>query len=139
MPAGAGGQPACPNLYQKISASVNFNAVAHGASCRAAALRFGVAPSTAVRWVKRFRETGDRKALPQGGDYRSQAIEVHADFILMLVEERKDITLAEIVELLKTERAFACAQSTVWRFFSRRELTFKKRQHMPANSNARMS
>ncbi|CTQ60584.1 Transposase [Roseibium album] len=116
-----------------------LDAVAAGASCRAAAARFGIAPSTAVRWVKRFRETGDRRALPQGGDYRSQAIEAHADFILELVAARKDITLAEIVERLMTERAFACAQSTVWRFFSRRGFTFKKRQRMPANNSARMS
>lgn len=103
-----------------------LDAVADGALCRAAAVRFGVALLTAICWVKRFQETGDRKALPQGGDYRSQAIEVHADFILTFVEARKDVTLAEIVERLKTEKAFACAQSTVWRFFSRRGITFKK-------------
>jgi len=40
-------------------------------SCRAAAARFGVAPSTAIRWVARRRETGSFASKPQGGDIRS--------------------------------------------------------------------
>lgn len=80
---------------------------------RSAATRFGVAPSTAVHWVKRFQQTGDRRALPQGGDYRSQDIEAHAHFILTLVADRKDTTLAEIVNRLNADKAFSCAQSIV--------------------------
>jgi hypothetical protein len=34
-------------------------AVDSGLSCRASAARFGVAPSTAIRWEARRRETGD--------------------------------------------------------------------------------
>jgi transposase-like protein len=34
-------------------------AVDSGSSCRAAAARFGVAPSTAIRWRAQQRETGD--------------------------------------------------------------------------------
>ncbi len=37
-------------------------------SCRAAAARFGVAPSTAIRWQAPRRATGSFAAKPQGGD-----------------------------------------------------------------------
>ena len=33
-------------------------AIDGGLSCRAAAMRFGVAPSTAIRWEAQRRETG---------------------------------------------------------------------------------
>ncbi len=112
-----------------------LDAVENGMSCRAAADRFGVAPSTAIRWVSRLKQTGARAPKQQGGDLRSHHIEAHGDFILGLVEERKDITLAEIAEKLESERSFTAAQSTIWRFFARRDITFKKRQRMlPSNS-----
>jgi hypothetical protein len=43
-------------------------AVDDGMSCRAAAARFGVAPSTAIRWQARRRQTGNVSPKPQGGD-----------------------------------------------------------------------
>ena len=48
-------------------------AVDGGLSCRAAAARFGVAPSTAIRWQAQQRETGSVASKPQGGDMRSRA------------------------------------------------------------------
>ena len=41
-------------------------AVEEGASCRAAAARFGVGVSSAIRWVSRFRTRGGRQAGRQG-------------------------------------------------------------------------
>ena len=38
-----------------------------GMSRRAAAARFGVAPSTAVELVRHWKETGSCEARPQGG------------------------------------------------------------------------
>jgi transposase len=46
-------------------------------SRRAAAERFGVSVSRAVRWVKRWHETGVRGPRPQGGDKRSHRIEAY--------------------------------------------------------------
>ncbi len=103
-----------------------IDAVDGGMSCRAAADRFEVAHSTAIKWVERWRRTGERSPMKQGGDYRSRHIEAHGDFILGLIDEHKDITLAEIVERLGSEHGFRCAQSTVWRFFARHSITFKK-------------
>jgi transposase len=45
-------------------------AVEGGASYRQAAARFGVSGSAAMKWVRRFRQTGSIAAKPMGGDRR---------------------------------------------------------------------
>lgn len=101
-------------------------AVDDGISRRAAAERFGVAPSTAIRWVQQWRRTGSVQPRPQGGDNRSQRIEAHSDEILALVDETPDMTLAEIAAHLEEAHGLRVAQSTVWRFFERHGITLKK-------------
>ena len=101
-------------------------AVESGMSRRSAAQRFGVAASTAIKWVAQWRRTGDVQPRPRGGDHRSHRIEAHAEEILALVEETPDMTLAEIAAHLKNEPGLRVSQSTVWRFFDRRGITFKK-------------
>jgi transposase len=95
-------------------------AVDGGLSRRAAVERFNVAVSTAVRWVRAWRETGATKAKPKGGDLRSQRIEAYRDVILAAVDTKKDITLAELVEMLDREHGAHFAISTIWRFFDAR-------------------
>ena len=46
-----------------------------GMSCRAAARRFGVSFSSAIRWIAALRERGDYAPLPMGGDQRSGRVE----------------------------------------------------------------
>jgi transposase len=100
--------------------------VAAGLSCRAAADRFGVAASTAVKWVRRWRDTGVVAPRPQGGDKRSGRIESHAAEILELIAGKVDITLAEIADHLQREHGARFAPSTIWRFLDRHDETFKK-------------
>ena len=100
--------------------------VAAGLSCRAAANRFGVAASTAVKWVRRWRDTGVVAPRPQGGDKRSARIESHAAEILELIAGTVDITLAEIADHLQREHGARFAPSTIWRFLDRHAQTFKK-------------
>jgi transposase len=95
-------------------------------SCRAAADRFGVAASTAVKWVRRWRDTGVVAPRPQGGDKRSGRIESHAAEILELIAGKVDITLAEIADHLQREHGARFAPSTIWRFLDRHDETFKK-------------
>ena len=76
-------------------------AVEGGLSRRSAAKRFGVAASTAIKWIDRWRRTGDVGPRPQGGDRRAQRIEAHSEEILALIEEKSDITLGEIAEHLE--------------------------------------
>jgi transposase len=101
-------------------------AVEDGASCRAAAERFGVAASTAIKWVQGGRRTGSFRAQPQGGDNRSRRIEAHAEEILHLVAETPDTTLAEIADHLHKRHGLVVAPSTVWRLLDRHGMSFKK-------------
>ncbi len=103
-----------------------INAVAQGMSCRAASERFGVAASTAVKLVRRWRDTGTSAPRPQGGDKRSDRIEAHAEEILGLIAKTVDITLSEIATHLEQVHGERFAPSTIWRFLDRRAQTFKK-------------
>ncbi len=103
-----------------------ISAVEDGLSRRTAAKRFGVAASTAIKWVDRWRRAGDVRPHRQGGDNRSQRIEAHAEEILALIEEAPDITLAEIAVHLDEVHGLKVAQSTVWRLLDRHEVSFKK-------------
>ncbi len=103
-----------------------ITAVEGGMSRRSAAKRFGVAASTAIKWVDQWRWTGHVRPRPQGGDKRSHRIETHAEEILALIEETPDITLAEIAGLLDEAHGLKVAQSTVWRLLDRHGMTFKK-------------
>ena len=114
-------RPLSNDLRQRVIAAVDG-----GMTCRSAADRFGVAASTAIKWVQQWRQTGSFHPRPRGGDNRSQRIEAHAEEILSLVEDKPDMTLAEIAAHLEQTQELRVAQSTVWRFFDRRGITFKK-------------
>ena len=114
-------KPLSTDLRQRLVCVVDG-----GMTWRAAVERFGVAASTAVRWVHQWRQTGSVQARPQGGDKRSHRIEAYADEILALVDEKPDTTLAEIAAHLEGSHGLRVAQSTVWRFFKRRNITLKK-------------
>jgi transposase len=117
-----------------------IEAVAQGMSCRAAADRFGVAASTAVKLVRRWRDTGTSAPRPQGGDKRSGRIEAHASEILGLIAQTVDITLAEIATHLERVHGERFAPSTIWRMLDRHGQTFKKnraRQRTGASGRGR--
>ncbi len=114
-----------------------IEAVKGGATRRQAADRFGVSVSSAVRWVQEWRSTGRTLPLRRGGDRRSGRIERHGDFLLDKIEEVPDVTLSELRELLHQARGLSVATSTLWRFFERHGVTFKKRWRMPASKIAR--
>ncbi len=104
------------------------SAVDGGMTRRSAARRFGVAASTAIKWVDRWRRTGEVGPRPRGGDHRSQRIEAHGEEILALIEETPDITLAELADHLERAHGLVVAQSTIWRLLARRGMTFKKKR-----------
>ena len=115
-------KPLSPDLRIRIIRAVEDQ----GMSCRGAAARFGVAPSTAIELVNDWRSTGACEARVQGGDRRSARIETYAAEMLALVEAMPDMTLAEIADHLFKAHGERFVPSVVWRFFDRRGITFKK-------------
>ena len=93
-----------------------IKAAANGMSARQAAERFGVGVSTAIVWVRRYRQSGEVVARTQGKP-RGSRLDAHAGFILGLVEAgTKDISLAEIVARLASERGLTIGITEVARF-----------------------
>jgi transposase len=101
-------------------------AVENGMSRRSAAKRFGVSPSTAIRWVHQWFREGHVEPARQGGDNRSGRMETHADEVLALIDATPDITLTELAEYLEKTHGLRVSQSTVWRLLDRHGMTFKK-------------
>ena len=101
-----------------------------GGSRREAAEHYDVSASTAVIWVKCFRETGRCAAKPRGGS--TSPLEEHADFLLALIDTQPDLTLDEVVCAMR-KRKIASSRTAVWRFFQRHQITFKKK---PARGGA---
>lgn len=112
-------------LYSEDLRERVLRQVEAGASVRRVAAMFAVSPSFVVKLTQAWRRRGTVAALPQGGDRRSVAIERHREWLLLLVEQTPDLTLEEIRERLG-ERGFAAAVSTIWRFFDRHGISFKK-------------
>jgi transposase len=117
--------PYSQDLRDRVTA-----AVAAGRSARAAAERFGVSESTALRWVQRWRAEGEARARPMGGDHRSR-LTGYRDAVLTLVAHRPDLTLAEIRAELEAKHGLTVGQTTVWRFFTRHKITLKKKACTP--------
>ena len=109
-----------------------LDAVGAGLSRRAAALRYRVGIATVIRWAAHATTTGETQAQRQGRPPGSK-LDVHEAFLLALTEEKDDITLAEMQERLRTERSVSVGLGTLWRFFARRAVTWKKSRRMRPN------
>jgi transposase len=112
-----------------------LKAVAEGASHRAAAARFGVSAASVSRWRALARSKGEARAGPLGGDRRSARIEAQGALIRDLLDERPDITIAELRAAL-AERGHGFGYGTIQRFFRRHGLTRKKRPATRPNRTA---
>ena len=84
------------DLRERLTAAVTA-----GMSRNEAAEVFGVAISTAVKWMQRLRDTGSWAAKPRGGGV--SPLEQHKERILAVVRERPDATLKEILAALRKQ------------------------------------
>ncbi len=96
-----------------------------GASRRAAAKLFGVSPSIAVKWLQRWRLK--KSVAPSRRGHRRATLEKYDDWLMELVKEKSDITLAEISAKL-TRRGVRVSLSTIWSFYNRHDFSFKKKR-----------
>src|ERR1700734_1603606 len=98
-----------------------------GMSRRAAAARFGVSESSAIKWVQRFERSGSRAASKMGG-YLRPRLEPHREFLEALRAEKSDITLKALCDRLLAERGVRADTAMMSRFFRRIGVTLKKRR-----------
>ena len=108
-----------------------IRAVGGGASAREAARIFFASPSSAIKWIQRWRVTGSCARSPVRGHRRSPLID-HADWLLALIAGQPDITLEEMRSLMR-ERGVSTSVASLWRFFDLRGVSFKKK---PSRSRA---
>ena len=113
--------PLSADLRARIVASV-----AAGSSRRAAAERFAVAPSSAVRLIQRVQRTGSIAPGKVGG-HRRPILQGHEAKLREMVGARPDMTLAEIkaeLERLGVVVGLTAIHTTLHRL----GLRFKKRR-----------
>ena len=119
-----------PRAYSADMRSRVIARVEGGASRREAAEQYDISASTAVIWVRCFRETSRCAAKPRGGS--TSPLEKHAAFLLGLIDGQPDLTLDEVVCAMRKHK-IPGSRTAVWRFFQRHKITFKKK---PARGGA---
>ena len=107
-----------------------------GGSARAAAVRFDISISSALRWARRWRAEGHARPRAMGGDRRSR-LDEHRAKVLQLVAQQPDLTLQEIRSALAAW-GITVGLSTVHRFLVAQNLTLKKRAYTRPSRTARM-
>jgi transposase len=112
--------------------------MALGGSARAAATRFDVSVSSALRWAQRWRAEGHARPRAMGGDRRSR-LGKHRARVLQLVAQQPDLTLREIRTALAASCGITVGLSTVHRFLGAHKLTLKKRPYTRPSRTAPMS
>lgn len=99
--------------------------VESGESAREAARLLNIGASTAIRWIERWTTTGSVEAKPGTGHSRSP-LGKHKQWLLDLIAAEPDLTLEEIRARLRKEKRQNAGIGSIWRFFDRHNITFKK-------------
>ena len=114
-------KPLSMDLRERVVAAV----LMEGMSARGAAVRFGVSESSAIKWVRRHRETGSVAPSRMGG-YKPRLLA--GELRDWLIERaRRDFTLRGLVTEL-AERGVRVDYVQVWRFVHAEGLSFKKKR-----------
>lgn len=114
-------KPYSSDLRERVVAYVSA-----GHSRRAAAERFDVSPSFAVKLMARVRETGSsapaRMGRPRGGG----KLAPHRAFLIACVEARPDITMPELAAKLAAEQGIEAHPASLSRVLCQAGFTYKK-------------
>ena len=116
------GKPCSLDLRERVVAAVETG----GLSRNQAAARFGVAPSSAIKWVARFRATGSAAPAKMGGHKPRTLRGEHADWLIARCQA-KDFTISQLVEELRLSRDLEVDRRSVWEFLHAQGLSFKKK------------
>ncbi len=96
-----------------------------GESRREVARLLDLAASTTIRWMDLWQTTGSVAAKPGTGHCHSP-LEQHEQWLLDLVTAEPDLTLDEIGTRLASVKKLKVGRTSVWRFYDRHRITFKK-------------
>jgi transposase len=107
-----------------------------GLSRRAAARRFGVSDSAAVKWLQRYEDSGSRKPVGTGG-HRPSKLKPHRAFIVAALKSKPDLTLEALGRQLLVQRGVKADTSMLSRFLRREKITHKKRHWWRASGSVR--
>ena len=94
---------------------------------RELAKRFKVSLSFIRDFLRRYRETGEIKARPQGGDRPSKLKGKEEELLKIMVTEQSDIYLREIQEGIKERTEIEVSISSLSRTLNRLKLKRKKK------------
>lgn len=100
-------------------------AVEAGLSRRAAAARFAVSESCAIKLVQHWKRTGS--VAPRKGTRKSFALAAHEELVRGLVTAHPDVTLDELWDRLAAE-GITVGRTSVHRYLEALGLTRKKRR-----------
>lgn len=114
-------RPCSMDLRERVVAAVEQE----GLSRNQAAARFGVAPSSAIKWVALFRRTGSVAPGQMGGRKPRTLRGPHAEWLTARCLDRP-FTISQLVEELKSERGLKVDRRSVWEFLHAEGLSFKK-------------
>jgi putative transposase len=116
-------RPYSMDLRERVVAAVERE----GLSRNKAAARFGVAVSTAVHWVGRYRASGSAAPSKIGG-YKPRTLRgEHAAWLIARCRE-KDFTISQLVGELFEVRGLKVDRRSVWEFLHAEGLSFKKKR-----------
>jgi transposase len=126
-----------PKPYSQDLRDRVIDAVERGEmSRRAAARRYEISESVAIKWLERVERHGSREPVGHGG-HRASKLMPHRDFLQAARTEKTDITLSALCDRLLCERGVKSDTSMMSRFFRRLGVTFKKRRLSHASRTAR--
>src|SRR5450755_2833268 len=87
-------------------------------SRRAAARRYEISESIAVKWLERVERDGSREPVGHGG-HRASKLMPHREFLEAARAQKSDITLQALCDRLLSERGVKADPSMISRFFGR--------------------
>jgi len=124
------GRPYSLDLRERVVRAVEIE----GLTCREAAARFDVAPSTVGNWVRRLRDTGGLRPGQMGGHRPAKIAGEHRIWLVERCHAGTFTGRGLMKEL--GDRGLAINYRSVWEFIHAENLTYKKRRWSPASASA---
>src|SRR3982074_2076804 len=126
------GKPYSIDLRERVQAEVEG-----GQSRRAAARRYNVSASFAVKLVDLVSRTGSAQPARQGRPPGGGKLAPHLTALLEWVEAEPDITMPELAAKLKAEKDVTAHPASLSRVLLKAGLSFKKKHCRPRRPGAR--